>query len=35
MPLEPQAIFAKNESSAKASPIRGGGIKRSDDDGEV
>ena len=26
MPLEPQAIFAKNESSAKASPIRGGGI---------
>jgi len=33
--LEPQAIFAKNESSAKASPIRGGGIKRSDDDGEV
>ena len=26
--LEPQAILAKNESHAKASPTRGGGIER-------
>ena len=29
------AIIAKNEPYAKASPTRGGGIERSDDDGEV
>ena len=33
--LEPKAILAKNKSFAKASPTRGGGIERSEDDGEV